>query len=153
VPIFVRTLKPLVGRDGAVCTATHYVLDSPGIESWWGLDFPHPSILVPELIQLSVRRIPGLFPGDKPAKAWRWPPTSSRIKVQVRIDLQVTSPWACTASSRIKLTFFTETTGYNIVSPDTEMESFNNNAAVLQQNVAVAYEEDKDRQSSSQEWA
>jgi hypothetical protein len=31
------------GRDSAVGIATGYGLDGPGIESWWGRDFPHPS--------------------------------------------------------------------------------------------------------------
>ena len=31
------------GRDGSVCIATCYGLDGPGIESWWGQDFLHPS--------------------------------------------------------------------------------------------------------------
>jgi hypothetical protein len=33
----------IVGRDGSVGTAIRYGLDGPGIESRWGLDFPHPS--------------------------------------------------------------------------------------------------------------
>jgi hypothetical protein len=33
----------MVGQDSAVGIATHYGLDSPGIESQWGQDFPHPS--------------------------------------------------------------------------------------------------------------
>ena len=31
------------GRDSSVGIATHYRLDGPGIESRWGLGFPHPS--------------------------------------------------------------------------------------------------------------
>ena len=34
-----------VGRDGSVSIATRYDLDGPGLESWWGRDFPHPSRL------------------------------------------------------------------------------------------------------------
>ena len=33
----------MVGRDNSVGIATRYGLDSPGIESRWGRDFPHPS--------------------------------------------------------------------------------------------------------------
>jgi hypothetical protein len=43
---FVRIFKgviPSVGRDSSVGIATHYGLESPGIESRWGRDFPHPS--------------------------------------------------------------------------------------------------------------
>ena len=34
-----------VGRDSSVGIASRYGLDSPGIESTWGRDFPHPSRL------------------------------------------------------------------------------------------------------------
>jgi hypothetical protein len=34
-----------VGQDGSVRIATHYRLDSLGIKSRWGRDFPHPSRL------------------------------------------------------------------------------------------------------------
>jgi hypothetical protein len=30
-----------VGRDSSVSIVTAYRLDGPGIESWWGRDFPH----------------------------------------------------------------------------------------------------------------
>ena len=32
-----------VGRDNSVGEENRYGLDGPGIESWWGRDFPHPS--------------------------------------------------------------------------------------------------------------
>jgi len=32
-----------MGQDSSVGTVTHYKLDGPGIEIWWGRDFPHPS--------------------------------------------------------------------------------------------------------------
>ena len=31
----------IVGQDSVVDTATSYRLDGPGIESWWGQNFPH----------------------------------------------------------------------------------------------------------------
>ena len=31
-----------MGRDSSVGIATLYGLDGPGIEPWWGRDFPHP---------------------------------------------------------------------------------------------------------------
>jgi hypothetical protein len=34
-----------MGQDSSVGTVTHYGLDGPGIETWWGRDFPHPSRL------------------------------------------------------------------------------------------------------------
>jgi len=30
-------------RDSSVGIVTRYGLDGPGIESWWGREFPHPS--------------------------------------------------------------------------------------------------------------
>jgi hypothetical protein len=30
-----------VGQDSLVGIVIHYELDSPGIKSWWGLNFPH----------------------------------------------------------------------------------------------------------------
>jgi hypothetical protein len=33
----------IVGGDSLVGIATYYGLEGPGIESWWGRDFPHPS--------------------------------------------------------------------------------------------------------------
>jgi len=52
------------------CVGRDTRLDGPGIESWWGRDFPHPSrpVLWPAL--RPVQWIPGLFPGDKAAGAW-----------------------------------------------------------------------------------
>jgi hypothetical protein len=32
-------------RDRSAGISTRYGLDGPGIEFWWGRDFPHPSIL------------------------------------------------------------------------------------------------------------
>ena len=44
VCILIRTATLEVGRDSSVGIATHYGLNRLGIESWWGRDFPHPSI-------------------------------------------------------------------------------------------------------------
>jgi hypothetical protein len=50
--------------------ATRYGLGGPGIESWWGRDFPQPSrpALGPTLPP--IQWVPGLFPGGKAAGAW-----------------------------------------------------------------------------------
>jgi len=63
------------GRDSAACIATRYGLDGHGIESRWGRDFPHPSRPALGLTQAPIQRVLGLFPGDKAAGAWSWPPT------------------------------------------------------------------------------
>ena len=41
--VFERILWLRVGRDSSVGIATRYGLEGPGIESWWGRDFLHPS--------------------------------------------------------------------------------------------------------------
>jgi hypothetical protein len=51
----------------AVGMATRNGLDSPGIESRWVWDFPHPPSLLFSGYQV--------FPRGKAARAWRWPPT------------------------------------------------------------------------------
>jgi hypothetical protein len=64
-------MSKFVGRDRGVSMATGYGLDGPGIESQWGRVVPQPSGLSPELTQPTLQRVPGLFPGDKAAGAWR----------------------------------------------------------------------------------
>ena len=55
------------GPVGSVGIATGYGLDSPGIESWWGRDFPHLSRPIlgpwgpPSLLYNGYR----VFPGGK----------------------------------------------------------------------------------------
>ena len=58
-----------VGRDTAVGKATHYGLDSPGIESWWGRDFPYPSRPALEPTQPPPMHGYRVFPGGKTAGA------------------------------------------------------------------------------------
>ena len=51
------------GRDSSVGIATRYGLDSPGIESRWGRDFPHPSRPALGPTQHPVQWVPGLSRG------------------------------------------------------------------------------------------
>jgi hypothetical protein len=64
-----------IGRDSSVGIATRYELDGPGIESWWGWGFQHPSRPALGPTQPPIKWVPGLFPGGKAAGAWSWPPT------------------------------------------------------------------------------
>ena len=62
-------------RDSVVGIAACYGLDGPGIESRWGgeifLTYPDRLWGPPSLLYSWYR----VFPGDKAAGEWRWPPT------------------------------------------------------------------------------
>jgi hypothetical protein len=60
----------LQGRDSADSIATRYRLDGPGIEFWWGKDFPHPSRPVPGPTQPPLYNGYWVILGDKAAGAW-----------------------------------------------------------------------------------
>jgi hypothetical protein len=49
---------------------TCYGLDSPGIESLWELDLPHPSRLALWSTQPPVQWVPDLFPRGKAGREW-----------------------------------------------------------------------------------
>jgi hypothetical protein len=58
-----------------------------------GARFPHlsrPSLRPTQ--PASYIRVPGLFPGDKEAGAWRLPPIPSSAKVKERVELHFYSP-------------------------------------------------------------
>ena len=79
------------GRDSSVGIATRYGLDGPGIETWWGRDFPHPSrpALVPT--QPPVQWVPGLSRGVKrPGRGVNHLPPSN-AEVEGRVELYVCS--------------------------------------------------------------
>jgi hypothetical protein len=51
------------GGNSAVGIATGYGLDGPGIESWWGRDFSHPSRPARGPNQPPIHWVPGLTRG------------------------------------------------------------------------------------------
>jgi len=53
----------IYGSGSAVNITTGYGLDGPGIESWWGRDFPHLSRLALRSTQPPVQWVPGLSRG------------------------------------------------------------------------------------------
>jgi hypothetical protein len=81
---FNNTVLSPRGRDSVVGTATPYGPEVPGIESRWGRDFPHSSKPALGPTQPPIQCVPGLFPGDKAAGAWR--PTSSSVEVKERVE-------------------------------------------------------------------
>ena len=53
------------GPGSVVSTATSYVLDGPGIKSWWEQDFPHLSRPALGPTQPSVQCVPSLSQGKE----------------------------------------------------------------------------------------
>jgi hypothetical protein len=80
-----------VGPDSSVGIVTRYRLEGPGIESWWGLDFPHSSTLA-KTHPAFYTMVTVSFPGVK----WPGPSSdhlpSSSTKVKERVELYFYSP-------------------------------------------------------------
>ena len=81
-----------MSRDSSVGIATRYGLVSPGIESRWGRDFPHPSRPAVGPTQPPIQWVPDLFRGVKrPGRGADHPPPSS-AEVKKRVELYLYSP-------------------------------------------------------------
>ena len=64
------SLLPVIRRPGSsVGIATGYGLDSPGIESRWGRDFPHMTRPALGPTQPPVQLVPALIPGVKSGRS------------------------------------------------------------------------------------
>jgi hypothetical protein len=72
-----------------VSIATRYGLDGPGIESWLGRDFPHPSRLDLGPTQTPIQWVPGSFQGVKrPGHGVNHRrPSSAEVKERVELYL------------------------------------------------------------------
>jgi len=68
------------GPGRLVGIATGYGLDGPGIESWWGRDFPHMSSPAVGPTQPLVQWVPGLSRGkERPGRDANLSPPSSAV--------------------------------------------------------------------------
>ena len=84
--IIVVIIIVVVGRDSSVGIATHYGLVVRGSNSNGGEIFrilPDRPWGPPSLLYNGYR----VFPRDKAAGAWRWPPTPSNAEVKERVEL------------------------------------------------------------------
>jgi hypothetical protein len=76
-----------LGRESSVCIGTCYRLNYPGIECWWGLNFPHPSRPTFGPIQPLVKWAPNIFPGGEGAEGRRCPPFATSAELKISVDL------------------------------------------------------------------
>ena len=81
-----------MGRDSSVSIATRYGLEGPGIESRWGLDFPHPSRPALGPTQPPVKWVPGLSLGVKRPGRGAVHPPASNCRGHERVELYFYSP-------------------------------------------------------------
>jgi hypothetical protein len=87
-----------VGRESEIGIAIRYELDGPGIISRWVRYFSLPSRPTVGPTHPPVKLVPFLFPGDKAAGAWYWPPYYHVIFVpETKYLFWSSGNWKCTA--------------------------------------------------------
>jgi hypothetical protein len=85
--------NPSSGPDSSVGIATGYGLDDPGIESQWGLDFPHLSRPALGPTQPPVQSVPGLSPGVESGRGVTLTPHPFLVpRSKNRVELCLYSP-------------------------------------------------------------
>jgi hypothetical protein len=67
------TLVFIYQRDRSASIAICYGLDSPGIKSRWGWDFPLPIQTIPGTHSAPIQWVLGYLLGGTAARAWRYP--------------------------------------------------------------------------------
>jgi hypothetical protein len=82
-------IHTIQGRDSSVGIATRYELDGPGIESWWGREFPHTG---PGAQPVSYTMGTGSFPGVKRPGRGAEHPIPSNAEVEGRVELYIYPP-------------------------------------------------------------
>ena len=91
--IFAKTYSCTIsvcGRDSSVGIATRYGLDGPGIELWWGRDFPHPYRPALRPTQPPIQWVPGgSFSGVKRSGRGVDHPPLSSAEVDGRVALYI----------------------------------------------------------------
>ena len=81
-----------VGRYSSVGIPTLYGLDGPGIESWWGRNFPHLSMSALGPTQPPIQRVPGLSRWESGRGVMLTIHPHLALKVKERVELHMYSP-------------------------------------------------------------
>jgi hypothetical protein len=92
--------------DSVVGTATHYGLDSPGIESQWGRDFPHLSRLALGSTWSPVQWALGLSRGYSGRGVGLTTPPPSCAEANESVQLHLYSALGLYGLYRVPFTFF-----------------------------------------------
>ena len=92
IPTAHNSMRLYMCRDCSGGRATTYGLHDSGIESRWGLDFPHSSTLKLGPIQHSGNWEQNLSPEGKLFGKWHWPPKTCSVGVKERVDIYIPAP-------------------------------------------------------------